>query len=133
MERKIPSPENSLLFFMKEKSNPELYEHHMISLEKKIEEKLIEMFGDMNIHAIVKTDRYSLPYTNEIKTSQRGESYLNGAFESWDFKRKIFKEILNKDINKLRFYVFAEIEDYFPMGKVNYYFRYYPHKYPFEK
>ena len=118
---------------MKDTSDVSAYEEAIINLEKKIEKKLIEMFTDMNIHAIVKTDRYSLPYTNEIKTSQRGESYLNGAFESWDFKRKIFKEILNKDINKLRFYVFAEIEDYFPMGKVNYYFRYYPHKYPFEK
>lgn len=127
MIRTIPKPENSLLFFLKDPSDTAAYEKSMVDLEKKIEKKLLEMFNDLNINATVKTDRYSLPHTKEIKITQYGESYLNGAFESWAFKRKIFKEVLGNDLHKLRFYVFAEVEDHFPMGRVNYYFRYYPH------
>ena len=110
---------------MKDTSDVAAYEEAIINLEKKIEKKLIEMFTDMNIHAIVKTDRYSLPYTNEIKTSQRGESYLNGAFESIKLYRKVLKTMIDYDVRKIRFYILAEIEDTEFIGKVNYYFRYY--------
>jgi hypothetical protein len=63
----------------------------------------------------------------QIKTTQWGESYLNGAFETEKFFRTVIKTVLNHEPMpwKLRFYVFAEVEDQFPMGKVNYYFNYY--------
>jgi hypothetical protein len=127
--RKIPSLTNSLLFFMKDQSNfsIEEYEKTMIKLEKKIEQSLIKLLSKVDIQAIVKTDRYSLPYTEEIIYTAFGYSYLNGAFESAPFKRKILTTLLNEDLYKLRFYVFAEIEDHFPMGKVRYCFRYYKH------
>ena len=126
--RKIPSPNNSLTFFM-EKMNGEIaeYETSMVNLEKQIEKRLIDTFRSFDINATVKSDRYSLPYTPEIKHTGYGESYLNGAFESMPLYRKIFKEILNENLYKIRFYIFAEIEDRFPMGQVNYYFRYYKH------
>ena len=126
--RKIPSPNNSLTFFM-EKMNGEIaeYETSMVNLEKQIEKRLIDTFRSFDINATVKSDRYSLPYTHEIKHTGYGESYLNGAFESMPLYRKIFKEILNENLYKIRFYIFAEIEDRFPMGQVNYYFRYYKH------
>lgn len=126
--RKIPSPNNSLTFFM-EKMNGEVaeYETSMVNLEKQIEKRLIDTFRSFDINATVKSDRYSLPYTHEIKHTGYGESYLNGAFESMPLFRKIFKEILDENLYKIRFYIFAEIEDHFPMGKVNYYFRYYKH------
>jgi hypothetical protein len=126
--RKIPSPNNSLTFFM-EKMNGEVaeYETAMVNLEKQIEKRLIDTFRSFDINATVKSDRYSLPYTHEIKHTGYGESYLNGAFESMPLFRKIFKEILDENLYKIRFYIFAEIEDQFPMGKVNYYFRYYKH------
>ena len=129
MNRSMPNPENSLLFFLKDedRDNVQAYEKSMIDLEKKIEKSLIEMFRELNINASVKTDRYSLPYTHKIKHTGWGESYLNGAFESAPFKRKIMQEVLGADLYKLRFFVFAEVEDHFPMGKVNYYFNYYPH------
>ena len=126
--RKIPRPNNSLTFFM-EKMNGEVveYETAMVNLEKQIEKRLIDTFRSFDINASVKSDRYSLPYTHEIKHTGYGESYLNGAFESMPLYRKIFKEILNENLYKIRFYIFAEIEDRFPMGQVNYYFRYYKH------
>jgi hypothetical protein len=125
--RKTPSPKNSLTFFMKDRTDLVEYEKAIVKLEKKIEKSLIKMFSNLDINAIVKTDRYSLPYTDEVIHTGFGESYLNAAFESAPFKRKVLSRVLTEDLYKLRFYVFAEIEDHFPMGKVYYYFRYYKH------
>lgn len=124
MERNIPSMGNRLLFFLEEPT-PEKYEESMINLEKKIEGDMIEVFKKLGIHSIVKTDRYSLPYTNEIKTTQYGESYLNGAYESVKLYRKVLSELIEYDVRKMRFYILAEVEDTEFIGKVNYYFRYY--------
>ena len=133
MTRNIPNMSNPLLFFMdgkdgkKEDRTPEKYEELMINLEKKIEKDMIEVFQKMGINAIVKTDRYSLPFQGQIKTTQNGESYLNGAFESIKLYREVLRHILEFDVYKIRFYIFAEVEDSFPMGRVNYYFKYYIH------
>jgi len=124
---------NQLLFFMdgkngrEEDRTPEKYEEHMINLEKKIEKDMIEVLFKMGIHATVKTDRYSLPYQFQIKTTQNGESYLNGAFESVKLYRAVLSNLVEMDVYKIRFYIFAEVEDSFPMGRVNYYFNYYIH------
>jgi hypothetical protein len=133
MTRNIPEMKNQLLFFMdgkngrEEDRTPEKYEEHMINLEKKIEKDMIEVLFKMGIHATVKTDRYSLPYQFQIKTTQNGESYLNGAFESVKLYRAVLSNLVEMDVYKVRFYIFAEVEDSFPMGKVNYYFNYYIH------
>ena len=124
---------NRLLFFMdgingsEEDRTPEKYEESMINLEKKIEKDMIEVFSKMGINASVKTDRYSLPYQGQIKTTQHGESYLNGAFESIKLYRAVLSEMVRMDVYKVRFYIFAEVEDVPYMGKVNYYFNYYIH------
>ena len=81
----------------------------------------------MGINASVKTDRYSLPFQGQIKTTQNGESYLNGAFESIQLYRKVLHKMVELNIYKVRFYIFAEVEDAPYMGKVNYYFNYYIH------
>ena len=133
MKRNIPEMKNQLLFFMdgkngrEEDRTPDKYEEHMINLEKKIEKDMIEVLFKMGIHATVKTDRYSLPYQFQIKTTQNGESYLNGAFESVKLYRAVLSNLVEMDVYKVRFYIFAEVEDSFPMGKVNYYFNYYIH------
>ena len=133
MERNIPVMGNQLLFFMddkngkKENRTPEKYEESMINLEKKIEKDMIEVFSKMGINASVKTDRYSLPYQDQIKTTQHGESYLNGAFESIKLYREVLHKMVDLNVYKVRFYIFAEVVDSFPMGKVNYYFNYYIH------
>jgi hypothetical protein len=126
MKRNIPEMGNQLLFFMDERT-PEKYEESMINLEKKIEKDMIEVFHKMGINATVKTDRYSLPFQHQIKTTQYGESYLNGAYESIKLYRAVLSEMVELNIYKIRFYIFAEVEDHFPMGRVNYYFNYYIH------
>jgi hypothetical protein len=135
MTRNIPSRNNNLLFFMtrtekdyRERPDEEFiaeYEKWMVKREEGIEKWLKDTFSHLGINATVKSDRYSLPIQNQIKVTQYGESYLNGAFETFELCRKVIKEILEKNCYKVRFYVFAEVEDSFPMGKVNYYFNYY--------
>lgn len=136
MTRNVPSIENSLLFFLdiggkKSKVTPdnyvEEYEKWMVKRELSIEKWLLDTFAHLGINASVKTDRYSLPIMHQIKVTQYGESYLNGAFETYGICRKVLNTVLADDVHKLRFYVFAEVEDNFPMGKVNYYFNYYVH------
>jgi hypothetical protein len=133
MKRNIPNMKNQLLFFMdgkngkREDRTPEKYEESMINLEKKIEKDMIGVLSKMGINASVKTDRYSLPHQFQIKTTQNGESYLNGAFESVKLYRAVLSNLVEMDVYKIRFYIFAEVEDSFPMGKVNYYFNYYIH------
>lgn len=133
MKRNIPDMKNQLLFFMDGKNRrtedrtPEKYEEYMVNLEKDIEKDMIEVLTKMGINATVKTDRYSLPFQRQIKTTQYGESYLNGAFESIKLYRSVLSEMVELNIYKIRFYIFAEVEDHFPMGKVNYYFNYYMH------
>ena len=127
MKRNMPDMSNQLLFYMGDNRTPEKYEETMINLEKKIEKDMIEVLSKIGINASVKTDRYSLPFQGQIKTTQQGESYLNGAFESYKLYRAVLKEIVNQDLYKIRFYIFAEVEDSPYMGKVNYYFNYYIH------
>ena len=137
MTRNVPSIENSLLFFLdiggkKSKVTPdnyvEDYEKWMVKRELSMEKWLLDTFAHLGINATVKTDRYSLPIMYQIKVTQYGESYLNGAFESYETFRKAINAVLANNVYKLRFYVFAEVEDNFPMGKVNYYFNYYVHE-----
>jgi hypothetical protein len=127
MKRNIPDMNNQLLFFMDDDRTPEKYEDAMINLEKKIEKDMIQVFIKMGINASVKTDRYSLPFQGQIKTTQNGESYLNGAFESIQLYRKVLHKMVELNVYKVRFYIFAEVEDAPYMGKVNYYFNYYIH------
>ncbi len=125
MGRNFPSENNPLMSLVKNFKNPlKDYEKFVINIEKSIEKDLIKILKNLNIKASVKTDRYSLPIKYQIKTTQYGESYLNAAFETEKLYRNIVKDLLNKDVYKIRFYIFAEIEDCFPMGKVNYYVNY---------
>ena len=133
MKRNIPEMSNQLLFFLdgkngkEEDRTPEKYEESMINLEKKIEKDMIGVLSKMGINASVKTDRYSLPYQFQVKTTQYGESYLNGAFESVKLYRAVLKEMTTLNLYKIRFYILAEVEDAPYMGKVNYNFNYYIH------
>ena len=127
MKRNIPEMKNQLLFYMDKNRTPEKYEETMINLEKKIEKDMIGVLSKLGINASVKTDRYSLPFQGQIKTTQNGESYLNGAFESFQLYRKVLYKMLELNVYKVRFFIFAEVEDSFPMGNVNYYFNYYVH------
>jgi len=127
IERNIPSMKNPLLFFMKEPSE-EGYVDAMVEMEKRIEKELIDILGKMGIQSSVKTDRYSLPYSHEIKCVKVGTSYLNSAFDTKELFRKIAEELLSKDATKIRFFMHIEIADIIMMGSVRYRFCYYNHR-----
>jgi hypothetical protein len=116
---------------IKKNRTPELYVEEIQKFEIEAEKRLIKVLSSIGITATVKTDRYSLPYKEEIKISQNGESYLNGPYELERVIRKVTKKLLNDDEYKIRFYVYVEVDtnagSFLKLGKVNYHFRYYSH------
>ena len=101
--------------------------------EIKCEHSLITLFDSMNIQSSVKTDRYSLPYKEEIISTIEGASNLDYAFTLSNITRDIVKELLYKNIYKLRFYLTVDAmiendtEDRHFFGRVVYKFRYVKH------
>jgi hypothetical protein len=130
LEREIPNLGLSIIDVLhnKYKKNIKvdetLYIEAIIKFEEKVEKSLIETMNRLNIQGYTKSDRYSLPYNNEIKIELYGESYLNGCYEVFRVARKIMKEILEKDLYKVRFYMFINVRDKGIMGSVEYCFRY---------
>ena len=111
---------------------PEIYVERIEEFEIKAEKSLIKTLAAVGIGAMVKTDRYSLPYTKEIKVTLNGESYLNGPYELIMVTRKVVKQLLEENQYKIRFYLYVEVDSEggrgpFKMGCVNYHFRYYTH------
>ena len=101
--------------------------------EIKCEHSLITLFDSLNIQSSVKTDRYSLPYKEEIISTIEGASNLDYAFTLNNITRDIVKELLDKKIYKLRFYLTVDAiiendtEDRHFFGRVVYKFRYVKH------
>ena len=102
MTRNVPSINNSLLFFLDirgkkskvtEENYVEEYDKWMVKRELSIEKWLLDTFAHLGINATVKSDRYSLPIIYQIKATQNGESYLNGAFETYQIFRKVLKTV----------------------------------------
>jgi hypothetical protein len=106
----------------------ENYLKKLIIFEQKCEKSIIETLSKVDIKALVKQDRYSLPFQKEIDITLLGESYMNGPYEFYRVARRIVKELLNENLYKIRFYLFINLEEgHFGFGKVNYKFRYYIH------
>jgi hypothetical protein len=109
------------------------YMKFITEFEIKCEHSLITLFDSLNIQSSVKSDRYSLPYKEEIISIVEGASFLNHAFTLSNITRDIVKELLDKEVFKLRFYltVDAIIEndtaDRHFFGRVVYKFRYVKH------
>lgn len=129
MKRDFPSNlESSILYpLMKFKGKKtlkkyiKLVEKHEIYLEK----SLIETLGRISINGVVKTDRFSLPYNNEIIITLGGESYLSSPYEFHKVARKIVCKLLEKNIYKIRFYIYMEFNTSSIFGSIDYHFRYY--------
>jgi hypothetical protein len=109
------------------------YMKFITEFEIHCENSLIELFNKLNIQSSVKTDRYSLPYKEEIISIIEGASNLDYAFTLSNITRDIVKELIDKNIYKLRFYLTVdaiienETEDRHFFGRVVYNFRYVKH------
>lgn len=111
--------------FKKSEWTEEEYKKELNNFERRTEEFFFSIFKKLDIHATTKTDRKSLPYNNEIVVTRMGTSFVNEAFYLNKISRPVIKELLDKEIYQLRFYVEIEITDgLFGFGKILYKFRY---------
>ena len=123
-----PNKNNPLLKVIINKyTEAESYETITKRIEGQIEKDFIDILTNLGIKSSLKPNKYELPVHYEIKVTNHGESYLNGAYESFSFFREVLKDILNKNVRKIRFYVFMELTNNTRFGEVNYSFRYYVH------
>lgn len=133
LQREIPDLSSSILSpligWEREKRTDEKYLKEIQRFERESENSLIETFSRVGIKAMVKTDPYSLPYNNEVEVVLWGESYLNGPYEFYRVARKILKEVLDRNLWNVRFYMFINVvspkeKSLLDLGKVIYKFRY---------
>ena len=115
------------------KYNDETYISAVTKFEIECEKKLKDLFKKVGIRSSTKRDRFSLPYKHEVIGEIEGTSYINYAFNLDNIARLFVKDLLDKDIFKIRFYLFVDVitEDEtmskrYP-GKVVYKFRYMVH------
>jgi hypothetical protein len=136
MERKIPDLSKSIcvpLLGPKGKRTEENYLKKIEKFERDCEKSFIETLSRIGTDATVKTDPYSLPYTDEVIITLYGESYMNGPYEFYRVARSFLKEVLEKNLWKVRFYIKIDIvtqnePDYTTplfMGRIDYRLRYY--------
>jgi hypothetical protein len=104
----------------------ELYVKKIEELERNYEQKLLELFKMFNISASVKSIPNSLPYKNQLLFTLVGDSYLNAPYNFSKVQRRIMKEILDKDIYQLRFYLNINVITEGVYGFIEYRFRYFP-------
>ncbi len=115
------------------KYNLETYLSAVTKFEIKCEAKLKDLFRMVGIQSSVKRDRYSLPYKHEVIEEIEGVSYINYAYNLDNIARVFVKDLLDKNVHKIRFYLFVEVitEDETISkrysGKVVYKFRYTVH------
>ncbi len=115
------------------KYDAQSYLDAVTKFEIECEAKLKDLFRMIGIQSSVKRDRYSLPYKHEVVGEIEGTSYINYAYNIDNIARVFVKDLLDKNVSKIRFYLFVEVitEDetmskrYF--GKVVYKFRYIIH------
>lgn len=115
------------------KYDKETYIEAVTKFEIQCEAKLKDLFKKVGIQSSVKRDRFSLPYTHEVIGEIEGSSFINYAFNIDNIARVFVKDLLDKDIHKIRFYLFVDVitEDETMSkrynGKVVYKFRYMVH------
>ena len=115
------------------KYDAQSYLDAVTKFEIECEAKLKDLFRMIGIQSSVKRDRYSLPYKHEVVGEIEGTSYINYAYNIDNIARVFVKDLLDKNVSKIRYYLFVEVitEDetmskrYF--GKVVYKFRYMIH------
>lgn len=115
------------------KYDAESYINAITKFEIECEGKLKDLFKRIGIQSSVKRDRYSLPYKHEVIGEIEGTSFINYAFNLDNISRVFVKDLLDRNVTKIRFYLTVDVitEDetmskrYF--GKVVYKFRYMVH------
>ena len=77
--------------------------------EVDIEAYLKDVLNKLGISATVKTNRYSLPYENEISNIQKRIGLNYNAFDLQQLVRQVIKELLRTNVKKIRYYVIGDL------------------------
>lgn len=77
--------------------------------EEDIEDYFKDVLNKLGISASVKTNRYSLPYKNEISNTQKRGGLNYNNFDLQQLVRQVIKELLRTNVKKLRFYVVGDL------------------------
>lgn len=77
--------------------------------EVDIEDYLKDVLNKLGISASVKTNRYSLPYKNEISNTQKRGGLNYNAFDLPQLLRQVINELLRTKVKKLRYYVIGDL------------------------
>jgi len=135
LERTIPDFSRSIclpLFNSKEKRDEKTYLKKIQKFERDCEKSFIQTLSRIGTRGLVKTDPYSLPYTDEVEVPLYGESYLNGPYEFYRVSRRLLQEVLEKNLWKVRFYIKIDIvtekspdDSLLFLVNITYKFRYY--------
>lgn len=91
------------------KYDTETYVAAVTKFEIECERKLKDLFKKIGIQASIKRDRFSLPYTHEVIGEIEGTSFINYAFNLDNIARVFVKDLLDKNIHKIRFYLFVDV------------------------
>ncbi len=91
------------------KYDAETYVAAVTKFEIECEGKLKDLFKKVGIQASIKRDRFSLPYTHEVIGEAEGTSFINYAFNLDNIARVFVKDLLDKNIYKIRFYLFVDV------------------------
>jgi len=91
------------------KYDTETYVAAVTKFEIECEGKLKDLFKKVGILASIKRDRFSLPYTHEVIGEIEGTSFINYAFNLDNIARVFVKDLLDKNIHKIRFYLFVDV------------------------
>jgi len=100
------------------------------AFEMECEKGFIETLDRVNMVAKIKSDRYSLPYKQEIKVVRRFSEYINDAYWINEVYRIILKTLMAEDVSKIRFYFFIRVFDNKKISTsyIEYSFRYTVHR-----
>ncbi len=80
-------------------------------IERNWENYLINILGKMNINASVKSDKYSLPFKDEIVfTTIESASFPKAYYKLMPAIRDFVKTILERNLLKLRFYILIDLK-----------------------
>ncbi|RVU25062.1 hypothetical protein EOJ36_08640 [Sandaracinomonas limnophila] len=89
--------------------------------ETQCEQYFIDLFNKLGIQSSTKTERYSLPFSDEIVHVQEGTHNLYITFNLQEFARIVVLELLNKEVKKLRFYILGDVDMKRNKGSVSLY------------
>ena len=95
--------------------------------EHQLEQNIIKTLRSFYIRSSVKTDKYTLPYQHSISMCFKFKMDKWGSYDQ--VNRYILKELLDKNIKKIRFYTIIDYSIQNMLNKkVHVEFRYYIHR-----